>query len=66
MLGSQNGTFFCFWAQGCCWEEEFRIKNLPSKILRGSVGWQRRVPIENHFCLVKDTIPLITDFFFFT
>lgn len=44
-------------------EMNSRMKNLPSKVPRGSVRWQRRVPVENHFCLVKDTISLITDFF---
>ena len=45
-------------------EMNFRMRDLPSKILRGSGRWQRKVHVENHF-LFSRTYNMTDSFVFF-
>lgn len=47
--GSSEGTTVYFWV----WGKSIVEMNLPRKILKGSVGWQRKVCVENQFLFIR-------------
>ena len=69
MPSSPNGTTITAGFEGSrksITEMNFRMKNLPSEILRASVRWQRKAHIENLFFVLFSQIHNITDNFIFS
>lgn len=69
MPSSPNGTTITAGFEGArksIREMNFRMKNLPSEILRASVRWQRKGHIENIFFVLFSQIHNITDNFIFS